>query len=270
MQAVFLPLTKRLLIFVCFTLGMPFAMAFPQELTYQIIKTYPHDAKAYTQCLEFYNGVLLESTGNGLGHGTRTRGISSMRQTDFSTGKIIKIHALPKSVFGEGCTVFNKQLFQLTYKNNVAYRYNPTTLTIEETLPYFKNMEGWGLTHDKKSLYMSDGSDMIYQLNPKTFKPIRSIGITLQGKPFTQINELEWVNDKIYANVYRSHDIVVINPQTGVIEQFVNLKGLQTHLTQHPDIDVLNGIAYHQDRKTFFVTGKNWDKMFEIRLLPKK
>jgi glutamine cyclotransferase len=156
-------------------------------------------------------------------------------------------------------------LYQLTYQNNVAYRYNPSTLKINQTLPYFKKMEGWGLTNDGKSLYMSDGSDKIYQLDPKTFKAQRTISVKANGRAVPYINEMEWVNGKIYANVYTTTQVVVINPKTGQVEKVADLKPLQALVTKHPDLDVLNGIAYHPSRKTFFVTGKNWDKMFEIR-----
>lgn len=237
----------------------------PTTLSFDLYNTFPHDIKAYTQCLEFHQGVLYESTGNGAGVGTGKKGVSSMRQTDFKTGKVQKIHELPSSVFGEGCTILNKQLYQLTYKNNVAYRYNPTTLKITQTLPYFKNMEGWGLTNDGKSLYMSDGTDKIYQLDPKTFKAQRIISVKANGRAVPYINEMEWVDGKIYANVYTTTQVVVINPTTGNIEKVADLKPLQALVTKHPDLDVLNGIAYHPTRKTFFVTGKNWDKMFEIR-----
>ncbi len=237
----------------------------PSTLSFDLYNTYSHDIKAYTQCLEFHQGILYESTGNGAGVGTGKKGVSSMRQTDFKTGKITKIHALPSSVFGEGCTILNNQLYQLTYQNNVAYRYNPSTLKINQTLPYFKKMEGWGLTNDGKSLYMSDGSDKIYQLDPKTFKAQRTISVKANGRAVPYINEMEWVNGKIYANVYTTTQVVVINPKTGQVEKVADLKPLQALVTNHPDLDVLNGIAYHPSRKTFFVTGKNWDKMFEIR-----
>ncbi len=238
----------------------------PQKLSYQVINTYPHDQKAYTQCLEFHQGVLYESTGNGPGIGTGKSGVSSMRHTDFKTGKVTKIHELPSTVFGEGCTILNNQLYQLTYKNNEAYRYHPQKLTILETIPYFKNIEGWGLTNDGKSLYMSDGSNKIYVLNPQTFKPTKTIHVTTPDhSPVNYINELEWVNGKIYANIFTTHYIVMINPKTGLVEQYADLAALRNQVTQHPDLDYFNGIAYHPQRKTFFVTGKNWDKVFEIK-----
>ncbi|MEW5675468.1 glutaminyl-peptide cyclotransferase [Flavobacterium enshiense] len=239
----------------------------PKLLKYTIVNTYPHDLKAYTQGLEFQNDILIESTGNGSGNGTGTKGKSSLRKTDYKTGKVTKIVELPDSVFGEGCTVLNNKVYQITYKNGEAYVYNIDTFEKEKTFKYFKaGMEGWGLTNDGKNLLMSDGSEKIYFVNPADFKEVDYINVYTAGTKIKAVNEMEWIDGKIYANIYTMDAIAVINPKNGAVEAVINLSDLKAKVTQHPDIDVLNGIAYNPKTKTLFVTGKNWDKMFEIKV----
>ena len=236
----------------------------PKILSYKILNTYPHDRKAYTQGLEFHGDVLFESTGNGAGIGTGTKGTSSVRKVDHKTGKVTQITELPESVFGEGLTILNNKVYQLTYQNNEAYVYNIETLEREKTFPYFHKMEGWGLTNDGTNLYMTDGTEKIYIVDPATFKEIDHINIYTHNKKVEAVNELEWVNGKIYANFYGSAGIAIINPKTGAVEAVADFSDLYNKVDRHPDLDVFNGIAYNPKTKTFFVTGKNWDKMFEI------
>lgn len=236
----------------------------PKILKYRIINTYPHDMKAYTQGLEFYNGILFESTGNGAGIGTGTQGTSSVRKVDYKTGKVLQIVELPQSVFGEGLTILNNKVYQLTYKNNEAYMYNIETLEREKVLPYFKDMEGWGLTNDGANLYMTNGSEKIYIVNPETLEPLDHINIYTHNMKIEAVNELEWVDGKIYANFYGSPAIGIIDPKTGAVEAVADFSDLYHKVTSHPDLDVFNGVAYNPTTQTFFVTGKNWDKMFEI------
>ncbi len=238
----------------------------PEILKFNIVNTYPHDIKAYTQGLEFYNDILIESTGNGEGIGTRKRGKSSIRKVNPKTGEILKIVELPDAIFGEGATVLNNKLYQLTYKNNEAYVYDVTTFEREKTFPYFQNMEGWGLTNDGSYLYMTDGSMSLFKVNPENFTKIDYVTVATNQQAIPNINELEWVNGKIYANIYGMDAICIINPANGAIEGVLDLKELKKKVTQHPDLDVLNGIAYNKKTGTFFVTGKNWDKMFEINI----
>lgn len=239
----------------------------PQMLNYTIVNTIPHDIKAYTQGLEFHNGILFESTGNGEGIGTGTKGVSSVRQINPKTGEVIKIKELPAEIFGEGCTILNNKLYQLTYKNNEAYVYNPDTFEKIATIPYFKKTEGWGLCNDGTHLYMTDGSEKIYKLNPDTFEKIDEVAIATQKSLIPQVNELEWVNGKIYANFYGQSAVAVIDPITGAVEGVLDLTQLFDFVERHPDLDVLNGIAYNAKTDTFFVTGKNWNKMFEIKII---
>ncbi|MEC4050961.1 glutaminyl-peptide cyclotransferase [Flavobacterium sp. SUN046] len=238
----------------------------PKMLSYTIVNTYPHDHAAYIEGLEFYNDALYEGTGNGEGANTGTRGVSSMRKVDYKTGKVLQKVEYPEQIFGEGITILNGKIYQLTYKQNEAYVYDVNTFIKEKTLPYYKTMEGWGMTNDGKNIYMNDGSEKIHKLDPATFKQLDYVNVYSEGTPIPSINELEWVDGKIYSNIYQKDVIIVIDPNTGAVEGIVNLADLKKKITPLPDTDVLNGIAYNPKTKTFFVTGKNWDKMFEIKI----
>lgn len=236
----------------------------PKLLSYKIINTYPHDYKAYTQGLEFFNDTLYEGTGNGAGNETGIRGISSLRKTNYKTGIVYQKVELGEEYFGEGITILNNKVYQLTWLNNEGYVYDATTFKKEKTFQYFKKIEGWGLTNDGKYLYQSDGSEKIYKLNPNDLKEVDYINVYSLTDKVKQINELEWVDGKIYGNIYGKDAIAVINASNGTVEGIVDLSKLEKLITKLPDTDVLNGIAYNSKTKTFFVTGKNWDKMFEI------
>jgi len=235
-------------------------------LSYEIVNVYPHDIKAYTQGLEFYRDTLFESTGNGAGNSTGIRGISSVRKTDYKTGKVYSQVNLENNMFGEGITVLNNKVYQLTYTEMTGFVYNADNLKREKTFTYFRKMQGWGLTNDGTNLYQSDGSEKIWIINPETLKEVDNINIYTGSAKVKNVNELEWVDGKIYGNVYQKDAIAVIDPKTGAVEAILDLKDLKAKVLQHPDVDVLNGIAYNAKTKTFFVTGKNWDKMFEIRI----
>jgi len=239
-----------------------YASSEPKILNYKILNTYAHDMKAYTQGFEFYRDTLFEGTGNGAGNTTGIKGKSSLRKTDYKTGKVLKSIELDDQYFGEGITILNNKVYQLTWRNKEGYVYNADTFKKEKTFSY--NMEGWGLTNDGSKLYMSDGSEKIYILNPETFQVEDYISVYTNGSKIEELNELEWVNGKIFANVYQKDAIAIINPKNGAIEAILNLSDLKNKVTKHPDIDVLNGIAYNPKTKTYFVTGKNWDKTFEI------
>lgn len=238
----------------------------PKLLTYTIINTYPHDIKAYTQGLEFHNDILFEGTGNGAGNGTGERGVSSLRKVDYKTGKVLKKVELGSDYFGEGITVLNNKVYQLTWLNNEGYVYDAETFKKEKTFKYFKKMEGWGLTNDGKNLYQSDGTERITLLNPETLQQVDFINVYTAQNKIKAVNELEWIDGKIYANIYQMDALAIIDPKSGAVETVIDLSALKKKVTQHPDIDVLNGIAYNPKTKTIFVTGKNWDKMFEIKI----
>lgn len=234
------------------------AIATPKVLTYSIVNTYPHDIHAYTQGLEFHNGVLYEGTGQ--------YGESTLRKLDYKTGKIdLKLDLEPR-YFGEGITFLNGKIYQITWKENTAFVYDAATMKKEKEVPFYKSMEGWGLTNDGKNLYMTDSSERIHVLDPNSFQQIDFINVYSGKMKIDAVNELEWVDGKIYGNIYQKDFIVVINPKTGDVEAMLDLSDLKKKITLLPDTDVLNGIAYNPMTKTFFVTGKNWDKLFEIRI----
>ncbi|MEC7173599.1 MAG: glutaminyl-peptide cyclotransferase [Bacteroidota bacterium] len=236
----------------------------PHLFTYDIVNEYPHDKTAYTQGLEFYRDTLYESTG--------LRGKSSLRKVDFKSGKIYNQVALDKVYFGEGITILNDKLFQLTWQGNMGFQYQPDKLKIERSFAYQDSKEGWGLCNDGKIIYKSDGSNQIWILDPDTQKEIDKIQVMTDKNAIRKVNELEWVEGKIYANTYQYNKEVgiIIDPKSGSVEGVIDFSGLKSKVEQVPNLDVLNGIAYHRERKTFFVTGKNWSYLFEVKILPKK
>ncbi|RAR69959.1 glutaminyl-peptide cyclotransferase [Flavobacterium aciduliphilum] len=238
----------------------------PKVLKYTIVNTYPHDHQAYTEGLEFYKDTLYEGTGNGEGNDTGTKGISSLRKVDYKTGKVLKKVEYPEAIFGEGISILNNKIYQLTYKQNECYVYDVNTFKKIKTLPYYKPMEGWGMTNDGKNLYYNDGSEKIHIVNPETLEQIDYLNVYSGSNKIENINELEWVDGKIFSNIYLKNFVVVINQKNGAVEAMLDLSDLENKRTKLADVDVLNGIAYNPKTKTFFVTGKNWDKMFEIKI----
>lgn len=230
----------------------------PTQLEYTIVNTYPHDMKAYTQGLEFYRDTLFESTGQ--------YGKSSLRKTDYKTGKVYKKIDLEGRFFGEGMTVLNNKVYQLTWREETGFIYNADTFEKEKEFKYFSNIQGWGLTNDGRLLYQTDGTEKIWLIDPQTLKHVDFLNVYTKHSKIEALNELEWIDGKIWANVYQQDALAVIDPKTGIIEHIVNLSELKGKVTQHPELDVLNGIAYNPKTKTIFVTGKNWDKMFEIKI----
>ncbi|MFH6968033.1 glutaminyl-peptide cyclotransferase [Flavobacterium sp. FlaQc-28] len=227
----------------------------PKLLNYKVINTYPHDTKAFTEGLEFYDGVLYESTGQ--------KGDSYFRSVDYKTGKVIKQVDLPKEYFGEGITFINGKVFQLSWQEKTGFIYDAKTLKLEKTFTYDKEIEGWGMTNDGKYIYRSDGTEKIWKMDPETQKLIDYINVYSGTSKIKVLNELEYINGKIYANVWQKDAIAVINPTSGAVEGILNLSDLRKFI-KHPEAEVLNGIAYNPQTKTIFVTGKYWEKMFEI------
>ncbi|OYQ38084.1 glutamine cyclotransferase [Flavobacterium cyanobacteriorum] len=230
----------------------------PKLLKYEIVNIYPHDIQAYTQGLEFYRDTLIEGTGQ--------YGESNLRKTDYRTGKVYKQVNLWGKFFGEGITVLNNKIYQLTWRENTGYVYNADNLQQEREFTYFKNVEGWGLANDGTSLYQSDGTEKIWILDPQSLKEKDYLNVYTNSSKIKSVNELEWINGKLYGNIYQKDAIAVIDPETGAVEAVINLAELKKKVTQHAELDVLNGIAYNPKTKTIFVTGKNWDKMFEIKI----
>lgn len=228
----------------------------PKLLNYKIVNTYPHDTKAFTEGLEFHDDVLFESTGQ--------KGDSYIRSVDYKTGKVIKQVDLPKQYFGEGITFINGKLFQLTWQEKTGFIYDAKTLKLEKTFTYDKEIEGWGMTNDGKYIYRSDGTEKIWRMDPETQKLIDYINVYSGTSKIKVLNELEYINGKIYANVWQKDAIAVINPTSGAVEGIINMSDLRKSMKDITSEDVLNGIAYNPKTKTIFVTGKNWSKLFEI------
>ena len=229
----------------------------PQFYTYKVVAEYPHSRTSYTQGLQFVDGELWEGTGE--------YGRSQLLRTDLTSGKVLQSKKLSKDEFGEGITVLGDKIYQLTWLNGKMHIYDRKTLTPLATHTY--KGEGWGLTSDGTKLYMSDGTNYIRVLNPETMAQERRIGVTLRGESLSHLNELEWIDGKIWANVYTTDHIVIINPENGVVEGVINLSGILPENERDNRTDVLNGIAYDKAAKRIFVTGKNWSKLFEIRVI---
>ena len=234
----------------------------PELYTYEILNTFPHDIDAFTQGLEFRGDVLYETTGQ--------KGASSLRKVDYKTGKIMQKVDLERRYFGEGLTVLGDSLYMLTWQSNTGFIFDPENLEMLGSFNYGESREGWGLCNDGEKIYKSDGSAKIWTLDPRTLSETGYIETVTNSSIFNKANELEYVDGKIYANVWRKPSMMIIDAQSGVIEGVVNFGGLRDKVTQHPGLDVFNGVAYHQERGTFFVTGKKWDKLFEVRIFKKE
>ncbi len=233
----------------------------PTIYTYKILETYHHDIKAYTQGLEFFKDTLYESTGQ-YAH-------SSLRKTNYKTGEVLQKFDLAGHYFGEGITILNDQIYQLTWREKTGFIYNLSNLEKTGSFAYGQSKEGWGLCNDGKKIYKSDGTQKIWVLNPETLAEEDFIEIFAHKLVIDNVNELEWVDGKIYANIYQKDAIAIVNPHDGAVEGVIDLKGLQDQVTQHTALDVLNGIAYHGEPNMLYVTGKNWDKLFKIEVIKK-
>lgn len=232
-------------------------VANPQLYTYEVIATYPHLTTNYTQGLQFADGVLWESTG---GYGT-----SQLLRVAADGSRTEVVAELPRTEFGEGITLLGERIYQLTWQNGRMHIYDRKTLKKVGTHSY--RGEGWGLTTDGELLYMSDGTSDIRVINPETLKEERRFNVRLRGESLAYLNELEWIDGRIWANVYTLDQIVIINPENGVIEGVIDLRGLLSEEDVSPTTDVLNGIAWDEQTGRIFVTGKNWNKMFEIKIV---
>ncbi len=224
-------------------------------LGYEIIATYPHDSNAYTQGLELHNGSLYESTG--------LYGESDRRIVDLVTGEVVDLEPLPDEVFGEGITVVGDELYQLSWRSRQVFVSDVATLDAIRILPF--DTEGWGLCNTGATLALSNGTATISFRDPANFATLSSITVTINGVPLESINELECVGERIFANVFQSASIVVIDQATGVVEATADLTALLPNSADTAS-GVLNGIAYRAETDTFLVTGKRWDTVYELRL----
>jgi glutaminyl-peptide cyclotransferase len=226
---------------------------------YEIIHTYPHDLKAFTQGLVYANNQLYEGTG--------LYGASSLRKVNLETGEVLQQVALPSAYFGEGIAFFNNQLLQITWKSQTGFVYQADTLKKSGDFSYL--CEGWGITHDGKQFLMSDGTTSVRFLDSKTFQETGRLYVRFGDEPVRKINELEYVDGLIYANIWQDNRIAMFNPESGYVVGWVDLSNLLTK-EEARAADVLNGIAWDKEGKRIFITGKKWPKLFEIRLIEKR
>jgi len=234
----------------------------PKIYTYKIINEYPHDITSYTQGLEFFNDTLYESTGQ--------LKKSKLRKLNYKTGEVLKNINLADEYFGEGLTILNNKVYQLTWRKGTGFVYDVNTFEKLSSFRYGNSREGWGLCNNGNMIYKSDGTEKIWLLGPKTLAEKGHIEVYTHKGKIVEINELEWIDNYIYANRYQKNGVAIINPKNGAVTGVIDFSPLKELVTQHKDLDVLNGIAYNPMTKTIFVTGKHWDKLFEVEIFEKK
>lgn len=238
----------------------------PPISTFEIVKTYKHDDQAFTQGLVVYNGFFYESTGE--------YGDSSLRKVEIETGKVLQKKDIAEDYFAEGMTIFNDKIYQITWREKVAFQYDMNFNLIKE---FRYSGDGWGLTHDGTNLFMSDGTHVIRVLNPETFETVRTIVVKDEtGRPIYKLNELEFVKGEIWANIWHSEEIgkpnhiARISPADGKVVGWIDLQNISPDDQRRDSENVLNGIAYDAATDRIFITGKNWKNLYEIKLKPKQ
>jgi len=239
--------------------ALPAAAAIP-VYDFKIVHSYPHDPTAFTEGLLYRDGFLYESTG--------LNGKSSIRKVALETGKVLQSKDIPPQYFGEGLTAWGNTLVNLTWQTQTGFVFDLATFEQRSTFVY--PGEGWGLTSSSKELVMSDGTPVLRFLDPKTFLEVRRVRVTADGIAVDQVNELEWVGDEIFANLWHTNTIARIDPATGKITGWIDLAKLYPAAGSGPNGEnVMNGIAYDAEKKRLFVTGKLWPKLYEIKLVPR-
>jgi glutaminyl-peptide cyclotransferase len=256
------PMTPLLALFALLPAASAQAQSGIPIYGYKVVRTYPHDTKAYTEGLFFLDGYLYESTG--------TEGESFIRKLDLDSGKVLQQVELPPPDYGEGIVAWKDHLIELTWQSQHGYVYDLKTFKRLGQFSY--PGEGWALTRDSKHIYMSDGTPTIRVLDPQTLKQVSKIDVTVEGRPLANLNELEWVKGKLYANVWLTPNIVQIDPANGHVVGVINLTGLgpDPRDLSDPENDVLNGIAYDAKTDRLFVTGKRWPQLYQIKPVPPK
>ncbi|MCX6255837.1 MAG: glutaminyl-peptide cyclotransferase [Bacteroidia bacterium] len=227
----------------------------PKRNGYKVIHTYPHDKEAFTQGLVYDKGVLFEGTGQETG--------STLREVELETGKVIRQHNLDASLFGEGIALYHDRIYQVTWKNKIGFVYDKSTFNLINKIYY--STQGWGLTTIDNKIVMSDGTNVLYFFEPEMFTVVSRIEVYDNEKKVNQLNELEYINGEIWANVWTTDLIARIDPVSGKVIAYIDLKGILSESDRDPETDVLNGIAYDQAGDRIFVTGKRWAKLFEIK-----
>ncbi|MHA6289487.1 glutaminyl-peptide cyclotransferase [Maricaulis sp. CAU 1757] len=239
------------------TLAAPAPIAVPERWRAEILAAYPHDPEAFTQGLFFSDGQLFESTGQ--------YGESTLRQIDLETGEVVRQHALEPRYFGEGSTRFGDIIYMLSWRSGTGFMFDADSLEPVDTFSY--PGEGWGLTRDDSHLILSDGTARLRRLDPETLQLTGTLDVTLNGRPVRRLNELEWINGEIWANVWQTPIIVRIDPQSGVVTGLVDLSGLVPSGFERERDAVANGIAWDPETDRLFVTGKLWPEIYEVRLI---
>jgi glutaminyl-peptide cyclotransferase len=229
-----------------------------RQMTYEVIKAYPHDPGAFTQGLIYRDGFLYESTGH--------YNQSTLRKVELETGTVLRKRHLDSQYFGEGLTEWKGRLIQLTWREQTGFIYDMDDFSLIGDFTY--PTEGWGLTHDGRHLIMSDGSHYLHFLDPENFMTIRRMPVTDRGRPVTRINEMAYIRGEVFANIWETDRIVRIDPTSGDVTGWIDLTGLLPRRERTPDTDVLNGIAYDAKNNRLFVTGKRWPYLYEIKLVP--
>ncbi len=226
----------------------------PANYTYTVVNVYPHEQTAFTQGLVFEDGILYEGTGRW--------GQSTLRRVDLETGNVTQLHSLPSHLFGEGITIFEDKIIQLTWISGKGFVYDKSSFDLLQEFTY--STDGWGITHDGSKLIMSVGNATLYFLDPETFQIIGQVEVH-DGMPVEDLNELEYIDGMVYANILMTEKIAIIDPETGQVTAWIDMKGLKA---ENPGADVLNGIAYDAEGDRLFVTGKLWSNLYEIELVP--
>jgi glutamine cyclotransferase len=250
-----LHLTIILAVTVALVIGSVILVLLNDKSTFEVVKVYPHDQNAFTQGLVIEQGVLYEGTG--------LYGSSTLRRVDLETGNILQSYALPPEFFGEGITIFGDRIIQLTWQSHKGFVYDKHSFELLQEFSY--STEGWGITHNGSALIMSDGTANLYFLDPETFQKVGQVEVRDGNASVTKLNELEYINGKVYANILGEEKIAIINPQTRQVTAWIDLTGIYTPENSDPN-NVLNGIAYDAEGDRLFVTGKRWSQLFEIKL----
>ncbi|MBK0381281.1 glutaminyl-peptide cyclotransferase [Mucilaginibacter segetis] len=241
----------------------------PEQLTFKVEKIYPHDTSLYTEGLVYDNNSFYESGGGYLQPpaGEPVDGPSLLAKTDLATGRILKKATVDPKVFAEGIVVVGNKITQLTWKEKIGYVYDKDTFKLLNTFNNNVGVEGWGMCFDGTKIYMDDSTNRIWFLDKDNYRAIGFIDVFDDKGPVNQINELEMINGKLYANVYQTDDIIVIDPKTGAVLQRIDMSNLYPKAERNKNADVLNGIAYDKAGNRIFVTGKKWDKLFQVRFV---
>lgn len=233
------------------------ATIYAEKLGWKVIGIHPHDTKAFTQGLVWHDGGFYEGTGQ--------EGKSQLRRVEFPSGRVLQKRNLPGEVFGEGIALAGDKIYQLTWTSRIGYIYDRDSFKLLRQFTYPN--EGWGLTYDGQHLIQSDGTSILTYLDPQSLQPVRQLKVTMNGQPLARLNELEWVNGEIWANVWQSDWVVCIDPISGQVLRYLDFKNLLPDKMRTGREDVLNGVAYDADKKRLFLTGKWWPKLFEIKVL---